>query len=420
MEPESPSGAENTQYGPGPAPEKAGIETEDAGRSQSGRGEAPPGPTPDPSSWEALSGRLLGLGLEGEPVLSKEAVSEELAANTGRLDSETRRALKEIDAYASASALAHERASLTGRVEDLTMDLRDMREQIREMETAEAGLRPAFREAYRRPREALRGWKRLGAEDPRKARQVLVASPERLGALRGTSAFGFSTPARSAALRAAARAAGLVHAHADASRRAARLGAYGQKDGAGEGRPRQDVTENGLSTQSFSVEKGASRYPGLSQKREDIEAIRKEEVALGKKVKELTEGRPISEQKRAVTETVRSLSPKQRQALREVILGAGAQSVDGEQAGRGMARHATPGQEAASGREAVAMRPVARRNATTRSTTGRGQPVKKATSKAGAAKGLLKASLRHVAIHVAIRTLDRVEKEARGRELLEI
>jgi hypothetical protein len=35
-------------------------------------------------------------------------------------------------------------------------------------------------------------------------------------------------------------------------------------------------------------------------------------------------------------------------------------------------------------------------------------------------KGLLKASLRHVAIHVAIRTLDRVEKEARGREMLEI
>jgi hypothetical protein len=373
--------------------------------------------------WKDLQWSLLGFGPEGEEFLSKEGIPEELSSLVEELDSETRRAVKEIDRYASASALAQERAGLMGRADDLRMDLRDMQEQIREMDAAQAGLRSAFQEAYRRPEEALRAWDRLVGETRRfgnsgieKASQILAASPERLGRLRGASAFGFSTPARSVSIRSVARAAGLARAYQDAARRATRLGAFAEEGVAGEdgeNAPKQGVLEKGR-----SVEKKANRYPGFSKKRGEIEATLSEASALGKKVKELTGGRPISEQKRAVTETVRSLGPKQRQALRTVILGAGEQPVGREQAGRGMASRATP--RAVPGRDALEKKPVARRNATARSTTSRGQPASKATSKASAMKGLLKASLRHVAIHVAIRTLDRVEKEARGREMLEI
>jgi hypothetical protein len=256
--------------------------------------------------------------------------------------------------------------------------------------------------------------RRFGNSGIEKPSQILAASPERLGRLRGASAFGFSTPARSVSIRSVARAAGLARAYQDAVRRATRLGVFGK------GQSEENFLGQGALKKSLSAGKGASRYPGLSEKREEIEATRKEAGELAEKVRKLTGGRPLSEQSRAVTERVRSLAPEQRQALRKVILGAGAQPVGGEQAGRGMATHATPGQEAVSGRNALEKKPVARRNATARSKTGRGQPAKKATSKAAAAKGLLKVSLRHVAIHVAIRTLDRVEKEARGREMLEI
>jgi len=395
--------------------ENVGSQAEDVGPSENG--------------GEELQWSLLGLGPEGEQILSNEGIPEELSSLVGELDSETRRAVKEIDRYASASALAQERAGLMGRADDLRMDLRDMQEQIHEMEAAQAGLRSAFQKAYRRPDEALRVWgrpvheirlvgetRRFGNSSIEKASQILAASPERLGALRGASAFGFSTPARSVAIRSVARAAGYARAYQDAARRATRLGAFAE-EGVGEEAGENDRKQGGLE-KDLSVEKRANRYPGLSKKREEIEATISEADALGKKVKELTGGRPISEQKRAVTETVRSLGPKQRQALRKVILGAGEQSIGREQAGRGMASHPTPRE--VPGRDALEKKPVARRNATARSTTSRGQPASKATSKASAMKGLLKASLRHVAIHVAIRTLDRVEKEARGREMLEI
>ena len=168
------------------------------------------------------------------------------------------------------------------------------------------------------------------------------------------------------------------------------------------------------------MEKGANRYPGLFQKREDIEATRKEAAALAEKVKELTGGRPLSEQSRAVTERVRALPPEQRQALRKVILGAGAQSAS--EAKREAGRSATADRKAVAigvHNTSALKTPALKRSATARS-LGQSQASKKAASKAGAVKGLLKASLRHVAIHVAIRTLDRVEKEARGRETLEI
>jgi hypothetical protein len=165
------------------------------------------------------------------------------------------------------------------------------------------------------------------------------------------------------------------------------------------------------------VESEANRYPGLSEKREEIEATRKEAGELAEKVRELTGGRPLSEQSRAVTERVRSLAPEQRQALRKVIMGAGAQSVGN--ANREAGRNAKPSREAAMRGNGVDRKPALKRSATARSLS-QSQASKKAASKAGAMKGLLKASLRHVAIHVAIRTLDRVEKEARGREMLEI
>lgn len=464
MEPEAHSRAGNSQPRRDPATENAGIGTEDAGLSQNGGGDTPTGPlpTPEPTGWEELQWSLFGLGPDGEQLTSEEKISyeeifkrdisEDLSSLVGELDSDTRSALQEIDTYASASALAQERAALMGRAEDLKMDLRDMQEQIHEMERAGAGLRSAFREVYRRPEEALRVWDRLegwtrsaGSGSLGKVSQILAASPERLGALRGASAFGFSTPARSQAVRATARAAGLVRAYQDAARRATQLGAFGGEDGAGENFLNQGVLEK-----SLSVEKGERRaegpgredayaprhrlekkrrrsdekrigwYPGLTRKREEIEATRREAGVLAEKVRALTGGRPISEQRRVVTERVRSLGLEQRQALRKVILGAGAQSVDGTEAGRGMGSRVIRGREAVSRRTALEKKPAVRRNATARSTISRGQSPKKTRSKAGAMKGLLKASLRHVAIHVAIRTLDRVEKEARGREMLEM
>jgi hypothetical protein len=449
MEPDAHPGAEESQNGTNAAPEKADIEMEGAVLSGSG-GEAHPGPTSAPESpgWEELQWSLFGL--DGEKLLSEEGgklpseekiayekvlggdLSEDLSSLdvsslVGELDAGTRLALKEIDTYASASALAQERAALLGRADDLTMDLRDMQEQIREMEAAAAGLRSAVQEAYRRPDEALRVWGRLveeiglggGTRSPgstgiEKASQILAASPERLGALRGASAFGFSTPARSEAVRATARAAGHVRAYQDAARRATRLGVFGK------GQSEENSLGSGVLKKSLSAEKGTTQYPGLFQKREEIEATREEAGELAKRVRELTGGRPLSAQSRAVTERVRSLDLERQQALRKVILGAGAQSIGGEQAGRGMATRPTPGQEAVSGRGALEKRPVARRNATARSMIGRGQRPNKATSKAAAPKGLLMASLRHVAIHVAIHTLDRAEKEARGREMMEI
>jgi hypothetical protein len=353
--------------------------------------------------------------------------AEGVASRADKLDTETRRALQEIDSYASASALAQERAALMGRADDLRMDLRDMQEQIREMEGAARGLQVAFQEAYRRPEEALRVWSQLlggtrsaGSSGLGTASQILVASPERLGALRGASAFGFTTPARSEALRATARIVGHARAHQDAARRANRLGVFG------EGQSEETALSQGVLKSGFSVEK--SRYPGFSEKREEIEAIRKEATALAEKVRELTGGQPLSKQGQAVTEKVRSLAPKQRQALREVILGAGAPSVDKARGETG--KSAPSGREAAArgsgpGRTTALKTPALKRSATARSTVRRGQPAKTApstagTMEAGAMKGLLKVSLRHVAIHVAIRTLDRVEKEARGREMLEI
>ena len=448
METDANPGGGNSAHGTDPAPENAGTEMEDGGPSQDGGGEAPAGPTPtsEPPDWQDLQWSLFGL--DGEKLLSEEGdklpseekiayeevlsgdLSEDISSLVEELDKGTRRALKEIDTYASASALAQERAALMGRADDLTMDLRDMKEQIREMDTAQAGLRSAFQEAYRRPDEALRVWGRLvheirlggetrSAESPGfgKASQILAVSPERLGALRGASAFGFSTPARSEAVRATARAAGLARAYQDAARRATRLGVFE------EGQAEENVLSQGALKKSLFVEKEANRYPGLSQKREEIEATRKEAAALAEKVKELTGGRPLSEQSRAVTERVQSLNPEQRQALRKVILGAGASSVGDAEARRETSRSARPGRKAVAGgvdNTSASKAPALKRSATARSTTGRRQPSKKATSKAEAAKGLLKASLRHVAIHVAIRTLDRVEKEARGREMLEI
>jgi hypothetical protein len=423
---------------------------EDAGLSQNG--EAPPGPTstPEPEGWEELQWSLFGLdgekllSEEGEKLPSEEKIAYEevlggglsedlssldLSSLVGELDAGTRLALKEIDTYASASALAQERAALMGRADDLRMDLRDMREQIREMDTAQAGLRSAFQEAYRRPDEALRVWSRLveeirlGAETRSagrpgfgKASQILAASPERLGALRGASVFGFSSPARSEALRAASRAAGHVRAYQDAARRATRLGVFGKDQS------EENSLGQGAFKKSLSVEKGANQYPGLSEKREEIEATRKEAGQLAEKVRELTGGRPLSEQSRAVTERVRSLDPEQREALRKVILGAGAQSVD--KVNREAGRSAKPSREAAMRGDGVDRKPALNTPALKRGATARSlsqsQASKKAASKAGAMRGLLKASLRHVAIHVAIRTLDRVEKEARGREMLEI
>ena len=437
MEPDGNPGTGNSEDGTDTAPENTGIEMEDAGISQNG--EASPGPTstPEPPGWEELQWSLFGL--DGEKLPSEEKIAYEevlggdlsedlssldLSSLVGELDTDTRLALKEIDTYASASALAQERAALMGRADDLTMDLRDMQEQIREMEAAQAGLRSAFQEAYRRPEEALRVWGRLveeiglggetrsaGSPGFGKASQILAASPERLGALRGASAFGFSSPARSEAVRATARAAGHARAYQDAARRATRLGVFGK------GQSEGHSLGQGAFKKSLSVESEANRYPGLSEKREEIEATRKEAGELVEKVRELTGGRPLSEQSRAVTERVRSLAPEQRQALRKVIMGAGAQSVGN--ANREAGRNAKPSREAAMRGNGVDRKPALKRSATARSLS-QSQASKKAASKAGAMKGLLKASLRHVAIHVAIRTLDRVEKEARGREMLEI
>jgi hypothetical protein len=444
MEPDVNPGDENSEHGTDTAPENAGIEMEDAGLSQNG--ETPTGPTPnsEPDGWDELQWSLFGLGpdegklpfeekiayeelLSGD--LSEDLSSLDLSSLVGELDAGTRLALKEIDTYASASALAQERAALMGRADDLTMDLRDMQEQIREMEAAQAGLRSVFQVAYRRPDEALRVWGRLvheirlggetrsaGSPDFGKASQILTASPERLGALRGASAFGFSTPARSEAVRATAKAAGLARAYQDAARRATRLGVFGK------GQSDENVLGQGVLKKSLSAEKGTTQYPGLFQKREEIEATRKEASALAEKVRELTGRRPLSEQSRAVTERVRSLDPEQRQALRQVILGVGAQSVD--KVNREAGRSAKPSREAATRGNGVDRKPALNTPALKRSATARSlsqsQASKKAASKTGAMKGLLKASLRHVAIHVAIRTLDRVEKEARGREMLEI
>ena len=276
MEPDANPGAGNSDHGTDPAPENAGIEMDGAVLSQNG--EAPTGPTPnsEPAGWDELQWSLFGL--DGEKLSSEEGgklpseekiayeellsgdLSEDLSSQVGELDAGTRLALKEIDTYASASALAQERAALMGRADDLTMDLRDMQEQIREMEAAQAGLRSAFREAYRRPGEALRVWGRLvheirlggetrspGSAGFGKASQILTASPERLGALRGASAFGFSTPARSEAVRATAKAAGLARAYQDAARRATRLGAFAEEGVAGED------GENALRTGPFRI-----------------------------------------------------------------------------------------------------------------------------------------------------------------------
>jgi hypothetical protein len=439
MEPDANSGTGNSEHGTDLAQENAGIEMENAGISQNG--EASPGPTstPEPEGWEELQWSLFGLGPDGDKLPSEEKIAYEdvwggglsedlssldLSSLVGELDTGTRLALKEIDTYASASALAQEHAALMGRADDLTMDLRDMQEQIREMEAAQAGLRSAFQEAYRRPEEALRVWGRLaheirlvgetrgpGSAGFGKASQILTASPERLGALRGASAFGFSTPARSEAVRATAKAAGLTRAYQEAARRATRLGGFGK------GQSKENFLGQGALKKSLSAGKGASRYPGLSEKREEIEATRKEAGTLAEKVRELTGGQSLSEQGRAVTERVRSLAPEQRQALRQVILGAGVQSVG--KANREAGRNAKPSREAATRGNGVDRKPALKRSATARSLS-QSQASKKAASKAGAMKGLLKASLRHVAIHVAIRTLDRVEKEARGREMLEI
>jgi len=444
MEPDANPRDENLEHGTDPAPEKAGIEMEDAGLSQNG--EAPPGPTstPEPPGWEELQWSLFGLGPDGGKLQSEEKIayeevlsgdlSEDLSSMdfsslVGELDTSTRRALKEIDTYASASALAQERAALMGRADDLRMDLRDMQEQIREMDTAQAGLRSAFQEAYRRPDEALRLWGRLvheirlggetrsaGSPGFGKASQILAASPERLGVLRGASAFGFSTPARSEAVRAASRAAGYARAYQDANRRATRLGVFGK------GQSEENVLGQGALKKSLSAEKGTTQYSGFSQKREEIEATRKEASALAEKVRELTGGRPLSEQSRAVTERVRSLNSGQRQALRQVILGVDAQPVGETKAKREADRSATADRKTIAigvDNTSASKTPALKRSATARSLS-QSQASKKAASKAGAMKGLLKASLRHVAIHVAIRTLDRVEKEARGREMLEI
>jgi hypothetical protein len=411
---------------------------EDAGLSQNR--EASPGPTstPEPEGWEELQWSLFGLGPDGEELPSDEKIayeevlggdlSEDLSSLVGELDESTRRALKEIDTYASASALAQERAALMGRADDLMMDLRDMQEQIREMEAAASGLRSAVQEAYRRPNEALRVWGRLvheirlggetksaGSPGFGKASQILTESPERLGTLRGAAAFGFSTPARSEAVRATARAAGFARAYQDTARRATQLGVFE------EGQAEENVLSQGAIKKSLSVEE-ANRYPGLSQKRGEIEATRKEAGALAEKLKELTGGQSLSEQSRAVTERVRSLDLEQRQALRQVILGAGAQSVGETKAKREAGRSATADRKAVAigvDNTSASKTPALKRSATARSLS-QSQASKKAASKAGAMKGLLKASLRHVAIHVAIRTLDRVEKEARGREMLEI
>jgi hypothetical protein len=295
------------------------------------------------------------------------------------------------------------------------------------MDRAQAGLRSAFQEAYRRPDEALRVFGRLvheirlvdetrsaGSPGFGKASQILATSPDRLGALRGASAFGFSSSARSEAIRAASRAAGHARAYQDAARRATRLGVFGK------GQAEGNVLGQGVLNKSLSAEKGTTQYPGLSEKREEIEATRKEAGELAEKVRELTGGRPLSEQSRAVTERVRSLDPEQRQALRQVILGAGAQSVD--KVNREAGRSARSGRKAAASgvdNTSALKTPALKRSATARSLS-QSQASKKAASKAGGMKGLLRASLRHVAIHVAIRTLDRVEKEARGREMLEI
>ena len=407
MEPDANPGGENSERGTHPAPENAGIEMEGTGPSQNGRGEVPPGPTStsEPEGWEELQWSLFGLDgeklltEEGEKLPSEEKIAYEevlgrdlsddlssldLSSLVGELDASTRRALKDIDTYASASALAQERAALMGRADDLTMDLRDMQEQIREMETAQAGLRSAFQEAYRRPDEALRVWGRLMDETRRAGRsglgkpsQILAASPERLGALRGTSAFGFSTPARSEAVRATARAAGLARAYQDAARRATRLGVFGKSQS------EENVLDQGAFKKSLSAEKGTTQYPGLSQKREEIEATRKEAGELAEKVRELTGGRPLSEQSRAVTERVRSLDPEQRQALRKVILGVGAQPVGEAKAKREAGRNAT------ADRKAVAIgvdntpalkTPALKRSATARSLS-QSQASKKAASK---------------------------------------
>ena len=414
-----------------PANENEGVEMEDAGLSQNGEGQPTGKPTPEVPNREELPWSLLGLGADGEQLPSDEKVSHENLLNkeisenvsslVGELDSDTRRALREIDTYASASVLAQERTALMGRAEDLTMDLRDMQEQIREMETSAANLRSALQEAYRRPGIALRAWGRLeagtrgaGSGSNQKASQILVAAPERLGALRGTSVFGFSTPARSEAVRAAARAAGQARAYQDAARRATRLGVFGGDKTRGR---RSEKREH------RTDEKETGRYPGLSQKRDEIIATRKEAGVLAEKVQEITGGRPLSKQSRAVTERVRSLNPEQRQALRKVILRAGGQSVDeaNREAGRGAAsRRKATARGSGGDRTSASRTPALKRSVTARSTIRRGQSAKQAPSKGATAKGILKASLRHVAIHVAIRTLDRVEKESRGREMLEI
>jgi len=427
MEPETRPGPGNSQPGTGPTSEggdaeNGGPENGDLSISQEAGEELFSGSAPI-EEWKDLQWSLLGFGPEGEEFLSKEGIPEELSSLVEELDSETRRAVKEIDRYASASALAQERAGLMGRADDLRMDLRDMQEQIREMDTAQAGLRSAFQKAYRRPEEALRVWDRLVGETRRfgnsgieKASQILAASPQRLGRLRGASAFGFSTPARSVSIRSVARAAGLARAYQDAARRATRLGVFGKGQSEGNSMGR------GAFKKSLSAEKGTTQYPGLSQKREEIEATRKEAGELAEKVRKLTGGQSLSEQSRAVTERVRSLDPEQRQALRQVILGAGAQPVGEAKAKREAGRSATADRKAVAigvDNTSALKTPALKRSATARS-LGQSQASKKAASKAGAMKGLLKASLRHVAIHVAIRTLDRVEKEARGREMLEI
>ena len=428
MEPDAHTGSGNSQNRKDPAREA--VDREDAEISQNGRGEEPSRPTsaPEPPSWEELQWSLFGLGPDGKELPSKEKIpheeildgdlSEELSSMVGELDTNTRRALQEIDTYASASALAQERTALMGRAEDLTMDLRDMQEQIREMEAARVGLRLAFKKVYRQPEETFRVWQKLesGIDDGEgggrgKASQILAASPERLGALRGNSVFGVSTPARSEAIRAAARAGGLARACQDAVRRATRLGVFGKDHASG----RHSATK-----ERYFDENGTRRYSGLNQKRKEIQAMKNEADVLSEKVQELTGGQPLSEQSRAVIERVRSLAPEQRQALRKVILGAGAQSIGDAEPNRETGRRATPGREAVASGNGIEKAPTMKRGATARSTGRRGQSSRKVTSTAATAKGVLKASLRHVAIHVAIRTIDRVDKEARGREMLEI
>lgn len=156
---------------------------------------------------------------------------------------------------------------------------------------------------------------------------------------------------------------------------------------------------------------GAEKYPGLASARQRLQGLQDRVEALSKHVGHLSAGRTVAERSEAVRTAIQDLTPEQRSQMRHAITDQmdGGKTIEGSRAAS---------QAASSGRSVLpgGAETAGKGSSTVKAAASKRRAGGAARMKRPVVPGLAK----QVALHVALRTLERTTRELGGRDVLEI